>query len=842
MAQQGDMWFRIMFDHRQAVAGMKLTSRELQELRILSADLAGKGLSKLVPQFDKLTRLARADGDQMKVVAASYGQLALQSREALVASRRFAQQLDFEADVLRERAAAGEKLSVAEQQRLTQNERISLAFQEGIDSARSARAEELLNIRKVRNAERDARQQKEASDRAEQQALKDKAAADKKYLADVKQNTLNREEAERQSLAKKTAADKKYLASVKYNSQVMEDQRKRQLQKGQAFFDKVQKHRAHAIRQEKQAEQENFRARQAGQALLQRGMSAQRRNVQQQRDLRDALRAGSVSAREYAQAIRRLRRELIAMRSSGGSGGWRNFLTEGIGRGLGAVARNVGLMAVGFRTLQYVTESWKMALDIEKTQLQFQIFTGSLGTAQKLMGELRQIAATTSLTLDVSLQSTRTLLQYGVAAQEVTHRLKQLGDIAGGDTERMQRLSLAFGQITAQGRLQGQELRQLVEAGFNPLAEIARITGRSMISLRVAMAEGKISIEDVQDALDAATSEGGRFYGQLDKVAKLTTSGAWQVAMGQLKELGAEIFGEYAKATKRGADNIATAAEQTKTLLQRFRDFKQLYRDLRPRYDFLGRYDPTIVGVSSGPGMTRDFERGEDRFRRNYAAEAEEEADAYNERAEAIQQSIADRIVALQRENEVLREGADAVELRRMREEELAATGETTHSDELEKAQQENARLKQEKKDAERRQREDESALRADQRTADRLMKQYEDPLTTAGREQAEIARLERQGMITPEVAAQERERITKEYLASQVDEIVEAEKESAAVAGKNSKEEFEMLRRISTKNASSAEKLEEKRHAEQQAELNMINTGISLLPEAISSLLPQAI
>jgi tape measure domain-containing protein len=497
---------------------------------------------------------------------------------------------------------------------------------------------------------------------------------------------------------------------------------------------------------------------------------------------------------------------------------------------------------VGFRTLQYVTESWKMALDIEKTQLQFQIFTGSLGTAQKLMGELRQIAATTSLTLDVSLQSTRTLLQYGVAAQEVTHRLKQLGDIAGGDTERMQRLSLAFGQITAQGRLQGQELRQLVEAGFNPLAEIARITGRSMISLRVAMAEGKISIEDVQDALDAATSEGGRFYGQLDKVAKLTTSGAWQVAMGQLKELGAEIFGEYAKATKRGADNIATAAEQTKTLLQRFRDFKQLYRDLRPRYDFLGRYDPTIVGVSSGPGMTRDFERGEDRFRRNYAAEAEEEADAYNERAEAIQQSIADRIVALQRENEVLREGADAVELRRMREEELAATGETTHSDELEKAQQESARLKQEKKDAERRQREDESALRADQRTADRLMKQYEDPLTTAGREQAEIARLERQGMITPEVAAQERERITKEYLASQVDEIVEAEKESAAVAGKNSKEEFEMLRRISTKNASTAEKLEQKRHDEQQAELNMINTGISLLPEAISSLLPQAI
>jgi len=831
MAQQGDMWFRIMFDHRQAVAGMKLTSRELQELRILSADLAGKGLSKLVPQFDKLTRLARADGDQMKVVAASYGQLALQSREALVASRRFAQQLDFEADVLRERAAAGEKLSVAEQQRLTQNERISLAFQEGIDSARSARAEELLNIRKVRNAERDARQQKEASDRAEQQALKDKAAADKKYLADVK-----------------------------YNSQVMEDQRKRQLQKGQAFFDKVQKHRAHAIRQETQAEQENFRARQAGQALLQRGMSAQRRNVQQQRDLRDALRAGSISAREYAQAIRRLRRELTSIRANRGVANGGGGIAAMLGGGLGPVLKNMGLMTVGFRALQAVTESWKMAMDIEKAQLQFRIFTGSLGTAQNLMRDLREIAAETSLSLEVSLQSTRTLLQYGVAAHEVTMRLKQLGDIAGGDTERMQRLSLAFGQVSAAGRLQGQELRQLIESGFNPLAEISRTTGRSMLELRVAMAEGKISIEDVQNAMDSATSKGGRFYKQLENVAELTASGKWQVAMGQLKELGATILQGAAEASGDLANQISQAANNTKTLLDIWREFKQVY-DSIPKWSvmvFVRGEEPEAKLKSTGSqtewygmipitrGERQEQPMNEDRWRRDEAAERERREDAAHEaqtrRSEAIQQSIADRIAALKKENEELRDGADAVELRRMREEELAATGETTHSDELEKLQQENARLKQEMKDAERRQREDESALRADQRTADRLMRQYEDPLTRAGREQAEIARLERQGMITPEVAAQERERITKEYLASQVDEIVEAEKESAAVAGKNSKEEFEMLRRISTKNASSAEKLEERRHAEQQAELNMINTGISLLPEAISSFIPQAL
>jgi len=640
----------------------------------------------------------------------------------------------------------------------------------------------------------------------------------------------------------------------------MEDQRKRQLQKGQAFFDKVQKHRAHAIRQETQAEQENFRARQAGQALLQRGMSAQRRNVQQQRDLRDALRAGSISAREYAQAIRRLRRELTSIRANRGVANGGGGIAAMLGGGLGPVLKNMGLMTVGFRALQAVTESWKMAMDIEKAQLQFRIFTGSLRTAQNLMRDLREIAAETSLSLEVSLQSTRTLLQYGVAAHEVTMRLKQLGDIAGGDTERMQRLSLAFGQVSAAGRLQGQELRQLIESGFNPLAEISRTTGRSMLELRVAMAEGKISIEDVQNAMDSATSKGGRFYKQLENVAELTASGKWQVAMGQLKELGATILQGAAEASGDLANQISQAANNTKTLLDIWREFKQVY-DSIPKWSvmvFVRGEEPEAKLKSTGSqtewygmipitrGERQEQPMNEDRWRRDEAAERERREDAAHEaqtrRSEAIQQSIADRIAALKKENEELRDGADAVELRRMREEELAATGETTHSDELEKLQQENARLKQEMKDAERRQREDESALRADQRTADRLMRQYEDPLTRAGREQAEIARLERQGMITPEVAAQERERITKEYLASQVDEIVEAEKESAAVAGKNSKEEFEMLRRISTKNASSAEKLEERRHAEQQAELNMINTGISLLPEAISSFIPQAL
>ncbi len=51
--------------------------------------------------------------------------------------------------------------------------------------------------------------------------------------------------------------------------------------------------------------------------------------------------------------------------------------------------------------------------------------------------------------------------------------LQALGDVAAGDREKFHRLSLAFGQTQAKGRLMGQEVLQMTEAGFDPLQQIS---------------------------------------------------------------------------------------------------------------------------------------------------------------------------------------------------------------------------------------------------------------------------------------------------------------------------------------------------------------------------------
>lgn len=90
--------------------------------------------------------------------------------------------------------------------------------------------------------------------------------------------------------------------------------------------------------------------------------------------------------------------------------------------------------------------------------------------------------------------------------------MKMLGDISLGNGERLQSLSLAFGQVQASGRLMGGDLLQMVNAGFNPLEAIAKRTGETMIAVKERMSAGGVSVNEVEQAMKDATSEGGRFF------------------------------------------------------------------------------------------------------------------------------------------------------------------------------------------------------------------------------------------------------------------------------------------------------------------------------------------
>lgn len=173
------------------------------------------------------------------------------------------------------------------------------------------------------------------------------------------------------------------------------------------------------------------------------------------------------------------------------------------------------------------------AAELEQISVSFEVFTGSAETAKMMLGQLKDQALKSPMQFQDITKGAQTLLQYGLTAQQVIPITRMLGDISGGNADRFSRLALAFGQVNASGRLMGQEARQMINAGFNPLKAISDATGESMASLTQRMHDGQISVKEVGDAFMSATSEGGQFFGMADKQS--------QTLQGQFNKLSESV-------------------------------------------------------------------------------------------------------------------------------------------------------------------------------------------------------------------------------------------------------------------------------------------------------------
>lgn len=168
-------------------------------------------------------------------------------------------------------------------------------------------------------------------------------------------------------------------------------------------------------------------------------------------------------------------------------------------------------------------------------------FTTMLGSADKAVSfvdDLKNMAAKTPFGTSDLANASQTLLAFGVNAESIMPTMKMLGDVSLGNKDRFNSLALAFGQVSSAGKLSGQDLLQFINAGFNPLNEIAKTTGESMEELKQRMSEGGISAEEVAAAFESATSAGGQFNDGM-AAASETTAGK----ISTLKDNASELAG-----------------------------------------------------------------------------------------------------------------------------------------------------------------------------------------------------------------------------------------------------------------------------------------------------------
>lgn len=182
----------------------------------------------------------------------------------------------------------------------------------------------------------------------------------------------------------------------------------------------------------------------------------------------------------------------------------------------------------------------KQAMEAKANKVKFHTLMGGEKEGDAMYGQLKGYADKTPYSKDDILKSGETLLNYGLKTEKVMPTIKMLGDISGGSTERLDSLSLAFGQVYAKGHLAGQEVLQMVNAGFNPLQAIAEKTGKSMNDLEKMMRDGAISVGMVEQAMQSVTGPGGRFNGMMEKLSG-TLQGQLSTAMDKFNKIMAKL-------------------------------------------------------------------------------------------------------------------------------------------------------------------------------------------------------------------------------------------------------------------------------------------------------------
>lgn len=211
----------------------------------------------------------------------------------------------------------------------------------------------------------------------------------------------------------------------------------------------------------------------------------------------------------------------IEVQATGLTGVMGKLATSQAAFGAALATAAAGAVALG-AGLAFIKDASGKAAGMEALQVQFEVLTNSASKAADLIKSFRDEAIKSPLSVQDYAQAGKTLMTFGIAADETLPILKRLGDVSMGNAERFGSLALAFAQTQAAGRLMGQEVLQFVNAGFNPLQEISRKTGKSMIELKKAMEGGAISADMVTDAFKSATAKGGLFYGALDRGAATT--------------------------------------------------------------------------------------------------------------------------------------------------------------------------------------------------------------------------------------------------------------------------------------------------------------------------------
>ncbi len=250
--------------------------------------------------------------------------------------------------------------------------------------------------------------------------------------------------------------------------------------------------------------------------------------------------------------------------SAGGSGDLMSGIKGIAGGNLLSGAITGGITALGGA----MKEGWQMGIQynsmLENANVRLKRFFATGQETGKFVEQVEKFAADSPVfQLDEALTGAQRLLDMKFAANEVIPALAAIGDAVGGvggNAETIDRVTLALSQMSGKGKIQAEEMQQLVEAGLPAWELLAKAIGKTEAETRKLAEQGRIRGGAVKGIIAMA---GEKFAGQSEAAGKTFSGLQSQLESAAQQAAGKSTkgnFEQYKEAMKSGLQGLGTQA------------------------------------------------------------------------------------------------------------------------------------------------------------------------------------------------------------------------------------------------------------------------------------------
>ena len=195
-----------------------------------------------------------------------------------------------------------------------------------------------------------------------------------------------------------------------------------------------------------------------------------------------------------------------------------------LGASFNALATKVGASVAAIASVQKLNEIRQSITQVrgefEQLEISLSTILGSKAEADKLMAQVVDFAAKTPFDMKGVASGVKQLLAYGSSEDSVIDEMRMLGDIASGLSIPLGDMVYLFGTTRTQGRMFTQDLRQFMGRGIPLAEELANQFGVTKAEVGDLVTAGKVGFNEMYKALQAMTSEGGKFYNLMDSQSR----------------------------------------------------------------------------------------------------------------------------------------------------------------------------------------------------------------------------------------------------------------------------------------------------------------------------------